>query len=388
MAELKGHETETGRENRAVRERNARYAKEQEANIVESRKLLHEAQIIDLLAERLKRLQSETAMSANPDDKRRKEADFQLAAEVGGLKTAEFQYLRAEDFLRANKEQSDRARQDEEKLKAEAKARVDAGDITDAKARYAQASIHYDVRRPYASLCDVAAAENAAYHRDQDNLAKQAADEKDPVKRDLILLRKDIEHTDYMAITSERLAGISYVITGKRDQGSQFEQDSMAAKDWRGRGAALRAERRDLQKQADEHVYDEVRRQTKDLERGVYSRNVKNPGTRRENAGGERDRKEVVHGQPDYTQPGYASRPVFGRDLPASQQPAPRQHDPNKQQQDEAVRNDEGGKQERNQAKKEVSSATAERHAMLQARPSAANQRAADTGRSRGGMSR
>lgn len=304
-------------------------AENNEVRAINDRIAVLENEVIDLLAERLKRLQTEKAMSESPDDKRRKEADYQLAAEVGGLKTAEFQQLRAEDFIRANKEQSDRAKQDEEKLKAEQKARVDAGDITDAKARYAQASIQFDIRRPYASLCDVAAAENAAYHREQDNLAKQAADEKDPAKRQSILLRKDIEHADYMAMTSERLAGISYVVTGRRDEGSQFDTDRKAAKDWRERGTALREERRDLQKQMDERVYDDVDRHVKDLQRGVYSQNVPSGKVRRENSAGRTERKEVMYGQGDEAIRDYQKGSVAPRDLPQNAQPEPRQYDPN-----------------------------------------------------------
>lgn len=269
QAELRGIRTPTGEENRAIRERNAEYDKEQELNITEARQLHHEAQVIDLLAERLKRLDKETQMSDHPEDKRRKEADYQLAAEVAALKTAEFQQQRADEFIRNIDDRSKRAREEQEKLAQDAKRQADAGDITDARNRYAQASTAFDIRRPYSSLCDVAAAENAAYHRGQDDLTKAAATEKDPDKRRLILMRRDIEHADYMQITTERLAGMSYVVTGRRDYGSQFQRDSDAAREWNERGRALREERSDLQQEINDRGMEDISRQIHDLERGV-----------------------------------------------------------------------------------------------------------------------
>jgi len=411
QAELKGKRTPIGDENRAIRARNTQYDKEQQANIDEARKLHHEAQIIDLLAERLKRISTEIGMSDQPDDKRRKEADYQLAAQVAGYKTEEFQVLRAEDQIRAEKAISDQAIKDREKLEAEAKQRVDAGDITDPKARYAQAATQFDIRRPYSSLCDVAAAENAAYHRGQDDLAARAAEEKDPLKRQSILLRKDIEHADYMAITSERLAGISYVVTGRRDKDSQYQKDVDSARDWRAEGKNLREKRRDVQKELDERSKGDLHDELKKLERGVYSQNVKNPGrqqfsaskSRRDSETGEAERKDTAFGIGDRERAEYQTGPQFGRDLPPGQQPAMHQHNPDDGREQSAKKvelngkpvgvRDEGkeSREERTDAKHEVSDAMAERaarHAAMREAHKEADDRAYNPARSRGGNSR
>jgi hypothetical protein len=430
QAELKGQSTPTGNENRAIRERNAKYDQEQEQNLTEARQLHHEAQIIDLLAERLKRINTEIGMSDQPDEKRRKEADYQLADQHTRYRIEEDQVLRAEGQLRAEKAISDQAIKDREKLEAEAKQRIDAGDITDAKARYAQAATQFDIRRPYSSLCDVATAENAAYHRGQDDLAARAAEEKDPLKRQSILLHKGIEHADYMAITSERLAGISYVITGRRDKDSQYQKDIDSARDWRAEGKALREERRDVQKEMDERGRDDLHKELRNLERGVYSGNVKNPSrqqfsgsrSRRDSETGEAERKDTAFG---LTQDHHTNAPPRDRSAAENRERGGQSYDPatgkagsweasqphrgtneataddGREQSAKQVEingrkvevRDEGkeSREERTDAKHEVSDAMAERaarHAAMREAHKEADDRAYNPARSRGGNSR
>jgi hypothetical protein len=76
---------------------------------------------------------------------------------------------------------------------------------------------HYDVLNPYSSLARTAMAEYGAFIRDREQLKQQIAQEQDPEARRALELRQDIEASDYMAITSQRIASQSEVITGRRD---------------------------------------------------------------------------------------------------------------------------------------------------------------------------
>jgi hypothetical protein len=352
--EDRGHESHAVLDWRASRERNAERAD------INSHQAKLEAEIIDLLAERRRRAEKETEMSGQQDEKRRKEADGNMAQEVAGLKQAEDSQRRADDFIRINGQLSDRAKADQQKLEDEAKRRTAAGDITDPKARYAQASTEFDIRRPFSSLCDVAAKENSIYHQQQDDLSKQAAEEKDPAKRKLLLLRKDIEHSDYMQITTERLAGISYVVTGRKDKDSQYQKDVERAREWKEKGRLLREERRNFEKEREERNMAEYSSQIAQMDRQA------------------------------------SGQIRFGRDQPRGAQPYRHEHDPNTNKDNGAARTVElngkavpvrnegrASREERKDAKREISSSEERKE-----RLDAANQRAADPGRSSGGMSR
>jgi hypothetical protein len=146
-------------------------------------------------------------------------------------------------------------RNQEEREKKDA-ARSASGDIDDAKSRYAQAlGATYTIRDPYGSLANAAMVEYASFYRQQDSLKKEAAAEQDPDKRRLIELRREIEGHDYMAITSERLAGISRSITMGDNAGARH--DDAQAKTHTRLGAEKREERAELQRELQQRAKDE-----------------------------------------------------------------------------------------------------------------------------------
>ena len=90
-----------------------------------------------------------------------------------------------------------------------------AGYPASASLRYAESlGRYYDVRDPYASLARASLDEAAAFQREQYELNRQIA-LADPERRDMLMLRRSIEHNDYMGQTWERIAGQTHAITGQ-----------------------------------------------------------------------------------------------------------------------------------------------------------------------------
>ena len=117
------------------------------------------------------------------------------------------------------------------------------GDISSASARYSIAlGQTYDIRDPYASLGKAAGAESAMFHKTQEELKAAASKETDPDKRQAIELRRKIEGCEYMAVTNERLAGISETVTGRPDN-DYAVKDRQQAAHYRAMAAGLREER-------------------------------------------------------------------------------------------------------------------------------------------------
>jgi hypothetical protein len=144
-----------------------------------------------------------------------------------------------------------RAQEDGEKIKeAEQWAGMKAAqddDIADARSRYAQAAgERYDIRRPYSSLSEVVGLEGAMFQREQEKLKREAAIEKDPDKRELIELRRQIEANDYMAITSDRLASMSRIITGNSNS-EESQRQEQRAEYFAAEALDLRRQRQEVQ---------------------------------------------------------------------------------------------------------------------------------------------
>jgi hypothetical protein len=161
---------------------------------------------------------------------------------------------------RRYREQMEREAEDAKKAEQERRQRdadrAAAGDIADAKNRYAQAlGATYTIRNPYGSLANAAMAEYSEFHRQQAALKKEAAAEQDPDKRRLIDLRREIEGHEYMAITSERLAGISRAITMGDNAGAR--RDDERAKAFTALAEEKRQERTDLQRELKQRQIDE-----------------------------------------------------------------------------------------------------------------------------------
>jgi hypothetical protein len=170
-----------------------------------------------------------------------------------------------QDFASRAKEQTElserflagvkRAQEDGEKLReAEQWAGMKAAqedDIADARSRYAQAAgERYDIRRPYSSLSEVVGLEGAMFQREQERLKRETALERDPDRRELLELRQQIEANDYMAITSDRLAAMSRIITGNGNS-DESQRQQQRAEYFAAEALDLRQQRQEVQDRID-----------------------------------------------------------------------------------------------------------------------------------------
>ena len=156
-------------------------------------------------------------------------------ARVDALYRAEVEKIARED---RRKQESERQAKLEEKAKE--------GPINDAGARYGQAlGQHYDIRSPYASLAKAAMAEYAAFRRDREALDQRIAKTADPQERQALDLRKRIEGAEYLAMTSDRIAQQSWVITGRRDS-QEAVKERLRATEYRIQAQDLRQQLREV----------------------------------------------------------------------------------------------------------------------------------------------
>jgi len=119
--------------------------------------------------------------------------------------------------------------------------------IRNASVRYAQAlGMHYNILDPYASLGRAAMAEHAGYLSDRENLNRQIAQAANPEVRRALEVRKEIEKADYVALTSDRIARQSYVITGNKGPNSEFDKFTKQAEYNRQHATELRQQWREL----------------------------------------------------------------------------------------------------------------------------------------------
>jgi hypothetical protein len=216
-----------------------------EANIIRGRT----AALMAEIDEQLSRLRGTHPMIRVPDTdqgKRRQMEERELEQRSVALEMIQPQREEAARFTNKMQADYDEAAARSEWEKEQGRKRQHQGELTDARSRYLDAvAQHYDIRRPYSSLANVAAAEGAMARREFDDLTREAGRQKDPDKREEILLRRDIMHAEYMALTSERLAGMSRVITG-RAGGEQELKDREAAKEWMARANELKERRYEL----------------------------------------------------------------------------------------------------------------------------------------------
>ncbi len=177
------------------------------------------------------------------------------AAQLAEAERAQSQMHSARNYREQMERDAEEAKKTENERQQKESSRAAAGDITDAHNRYAQAlGSTYTIRDPYGSLANAAMAEYGSFHRQQDALRKDAAAEQDPDKRRMIDLRREIEGHDYMAITSERLAGISRAITMSDNDGAR--RDDAMAKTHGQMATSMRQERADLQREMREREKD------------------------------------------------------------------------------------------------------------------------------------
>ncbi len=167
----------------------------------------------------------------------------QALREAEQLAAAQAIKERLTKFEAQKQSEAQTARQDEQQRRQADERRSAEGEPNDAKGRYAQAlAQHYDIRDPYGSLSRAAMAEYGQFVRQREEMRKEAAGEKDPAKRAEIEVRMKIEACDYMAITSQRLAGISADIAGRQDA-PQAQADRERAVFWQQEGAKAREQR-------------------------------------------------------------------------------------------------------------------------------------------------
>ena len=199
------------------------------------------------------------------------------------------QRVRLDAFEAAQKRQVEEAREaDERKRQAQERGKAAEDEIRDAGDRYRVAlGQHYDVMDPYSSLARAAMAEYGEFIRDREQRTQQIAKEQDPEARQALELRKQIEASDYMAITSHRIAGQSEVITGRRDseEAVRFRE---RATEYEAQSKELRQEYRDLATERAARAADPQERQERqEQDRNVRNvRNVRSRGRRRNGRNG------------------------------------------------------------------------------------------------------
>lgn len=88
--------------------------------------------------------------------------------------------------------------------------------ISQVSERFARAlqSAHYDPQNHYAGLSKAVWIEAQQLKKEQGRLATQISEERDEVKRQGLILRYEIQHYDYMAAASTRVAGMSVAVRG------------------------------------------------------------------------------------------------------------------------------------------------------------------------------
>jgi hypothetical protein len=184
------------------------------------------------LANQEKRANADPALAARLD------AYKQEQRSIGGAAIAEVAKAKPE----ASKNQS--PEEDEKQVSRETR---NAEPIRNASVRYAQAlGMHYNIFDPYASLARSAMAEHASFFSDRERLDKQIAQASNPEVRRALEVRKDIEKADYIALTSDRIAQQSDVITGNKGHGSEFDKFTKQAEYNRQHATELRQQWRDL----------------------------------------------------------------------------------------------------------------------------------------------
>jgi hypothetical protein len=232
--EKHGRESHAGAERREVQARNAERAR---LKVEHAEAMAEEARIVDMMTHRLKgnEIKAEAPNEELLRQQQKREMDLLREMREQDTRLQGFKRQAEQDAEEAKRKQADTAKEEERRHRE--------GDIASASARYSIAlGEQYDMRDPYGSLSRAAMQEYAMFHRRQEQLREEIAKEKDPEQRRIIELKRTIEGHEYMAITSERLAGMSVVITGRNDS-PQAALDRDRARAYQDRAQELREER-------------------------------------------------------------------------------------------------------------------------------------------------
>jgi len=180
------------------------------------------------------------------EDKAKQNAD-RLAQQAQEMQAVREAHKRLEAYRKEQAQTAAEARQQTQDKGPDAPE----GEIRNAHSRYAQAlGQHYDVRDPYASLARSSMAEYRDFMRDRDSLDRQIAQTKDPAARERLEMRKEIEGADYMALTSDRIATQSELITGKLNS-EEAQKQRARAEAYREQSKELRGRLRERQQGRD-----------------------------------------------------------------------------------------------------------------------------------------
>ena len=239
--EREGRESHAGNDRRRVQAENA-----ERASIA-----AQVSNVVSLAVEAIKR--------GHMDEPSEEMLQAQAQREAEALRVLAEQQKRADEFLQRAAADAEAAKEDEKERRKADERRAAFGDIASGEDRYAQAlAQNYDIRDPYASLARAAMTEYGTFKRQQEDLRKEIAATKDPQEREALELRRRIEGFEYMAITSERLAGISAVIGGREDAPTAV-LDRERAKAYQEMANRLREER--AEKQAEREQQERGRRE-------------------------------------------------------------------------------------------------------------------------------
>jgi len=216
--------TETERQaaaQQAEQDRQAQAAADQKTQLDKAGKEFADAEAAKLAAAAAEYNQRIERMAAQQRDRLQQQAQEMRAADEA----------RAAD-LRTQQEQSKAYHVEQARIAQAAKqeAVAEAVDVRDPAARYAQAlGRHYNITDPYQSLARAAMAEYGAFMDERGKLTQQIARAADPQERQALELRKRIEGLEYLAITGERIAQQSVVITGRQNSEEAVKQRQRAA---------------------------------------------------------------------------------------------------------------------------------------------------------------
>jgi hypothetical protein len=212
QAEKRGASTELGDKNRKIRDRNRQAEQEEKTLDADYRKAIREGQVLYLNAQRLERIAAgKQPMELTEGQATRRGEEIRDAmGQVDSL--TEGVSLWWQNHLREQKDAEAERKERERDGRA-----VREEEITDAGSRWGKSSNRFgNPRDPEGSMAIAAWEENAQFKREQEALRMAEAKESDPTKREMLKLRRHIEASEYMALTSERLVGVSQFIGGSR----------------------------------------------------------------------------------------------------------------------------------------------------------------------------
>jgi hypothetical protein len=139
------------------------------------------------------------------------------AQQTGEMQRAEFEEKReAADRFQTAKIDNNRGAEQGREFEAASQRRGAETDINEAHARYGIAlGRNYNMGNPYESLAKSAMAEYAMFMEQREALTHAIAATADPEAQQRLRIRREIEGLEYLAITGERIAKQSELITGR-----------------------------------------------------------------------------------------------------------------------------------------------------------------------------